>query len=64
MAGRVYRPYSIISRMLFDLEALDRVPAKHFYPWMKSRKKVGLVDGIFRLRMLCVVLAKCRLNQF
>ncbi|KAF0296586.1 Dimethyladenosine transferase 2, mitochondrial [Amphibalanus amphitrite] len=40
MAGRVYRPYSIISRMLFDLEELDRVPAKHFYPWVKPRRKV------------------------
>ena len=43
MSGRVYRPYSIISRMLFDLEALHRVPAKQFYPWGRPHKKVNLV---------------------
>ena len=47
MAGRVYRPYSIISRMLFDLETLHRLPAKHFYPWMKSRRKVDRFDVLF-----------------
>ena len=43
MSGRVYRPYSIISRMLFDLEALHRVPIKQFYPWVRSRKKVSVM---------------------
>jgi len=39
MASRVYHSGSIISQILFDLELLEHVPAKLFYPWPTVGKR-------------------------